>query len=121
MLAVVGPLVLATSVGVPLTPSFSPPGGGGSGGASSARNLACGASEKPRVAGVPASVSTGGGAGLPERAREGRGRGGVSDLGGRAIARNMARAAKRDKPTRTPRPVLRRTRVRKGPISSNGE
>jgi len=38
-------------------------------------NAACGISWKPRVAGVPAVVSTGAGNGFPERTREGRGRG----------------------------------------------
>lgn len=38
-----------------------------------------------RVPGVPASVSTGGGAGLPERTREGRGLGVESFFGFRAM------------------------------------
>lgn len=48
---------------------------------------ACGASPKPRVPGVPTAVSAGGAGGLPERPREGRGRGVVSgvDLGLRAM------------------------------------
>ena len=60
------------------------------------RNGACGASAKPcaaerRVSGVPLSASAGGGGGLPDLPREGRGRGVVSragrggDLGGRGM------------------------------------
>ena len=103
----------------PLTP---PHQGEGDRSARAPRGTLPGAPRRSRAS--PASrhrVSTGGGAGLPERRARGAGRGVASDLGGRAIARNMARAAKRDKPSRTPRPVLRRRRVRKGPISSNGE
>ena len=43
--------------------------------------VACGMSWNPRVAGVPARVSTGAGNGFPDRTRDGRGRGVVS-LGG---------------------------------------
>ena len=59
------------------------------------RNGACGASAKPcaaerRVSGVPLRASAGGGGGLPDLPREGRGRGVVSraggvDLGGRGM------------------------------------
>ena len=42
-------------------------------------NGACGASPKPLVPGVPTAVSAGGAGGLPERPREGRGFGVVSE------------------------------------------
>ena len=47
-------------------------------------NAACGASPKP---GVPAAVSTGGAAGLPDLTLDGRGFGVASDLGARAMRR----------------------------------
>ena len=59
-----------------------------------------GASEA-RVDGVPACVSVGGGDGLPERVRDGRGAlPETSDLGGRAMRQNMAEARANLKPSR---------------------
>jgi len=71
--------------------------GGASAVAIAGRNGACGASAKPAaaerlVSGVPLRASAGGGGGLPDLPREGRGRGvvsragaGAGDLGGRGM------------------------------------
>jgi hypothetical protein len=54
-----------------------------------ASNRVCGGSAKPRVAGVPAAVSAGGGSGLPDLPREGRGALPAPDFGVLAMGGNM--------------------------------